>query len=196
MMGRLPVAPRPYRDELLSSWLGRVACRYGLDAEGLVGALFADGEGDAHTTLIDDAAPPREDIAFWAQACGVDPARLLALDARAATSRACKGLVLERGPALGADGCADRRRSVAAASRPIATPDATTICGRIGCWRSAASAPRIASCCGIAVRAATPGFASPSACATGAPGWFAGGAVRSFLCRRRRRERTARSSTR
>ena len=76
MMGRLPVAPRPYRDELLSSWLGRVACRYGLDAEGLVGALFADGEGDAHTTLIDDAAPPREDIAFWARACGVDPARL------------------------------------------------------------------------------------------------------------------------
>ena len=65
MMGRLPVAPRPYRDELLSSWLGRVACRYGFDAEGLVGALFADGEGDAHTTLIDDAAPPREDIAFW-----------------------------------------------------------------------------------------------------------------------------------
>jgi len=51
MMGRLPVAPRPYRDELLSSWLGRVACRYGLDAEGLVGALFADREGDARTTL-------------------------------------------------------------------------------------------------------------------------------------------------
>ena len=58
MMGRLPVAPRPYRDELLSSWLGQVACRYGLDAESLVDALgVADGEGDAHKISIDDAAP-------------------------------------------------------------------------------------------------------------------------------------------
>ena len=31
--GRLPVAPRPFRDETLSSWLGRVACRYGLDGK-------------------------------------------------------------------------------------------------------------------------------------------------------------------
>ena len=73
---RLPVAPRPYRDELLSSWLGRVACRYGLDAASLVGALAADGEGAARGIPIDDAAPPREDIVSWAQACGVDPARL------------------------------------------------------------------------------------------------------------------------
>jgi hypothetical protein len=28
----LPVAPRPYRDELLSSWLGRIGCRYDLSA--------------------------------------------------------------------------------------------------------------------------------------------------------------------
>ena len=41
---RLPVAPRPYRDELLSSWLGRVACRYGFDAEDLVGAFTGDGD--------------------------------------------------------------------------------------------------------------------------------------------------------
>jgi hypothetical protein len=80
MMGRLPVAPRPYRDELLSSWLGRVACRYGLDAESLVDALsIADGEGDAHKISIDDAAPSREEIVCWAQACGVDPARLVRL---------------------------------------------------------------------------------------------------------------------
>jgi hypothetical protein len=73
---RLPVGPRPYRDELLSSWLGRVASRYGLDAAGLVGALVADGESDARGIPIDDAAPPRENIACWAQACGVDPERL------------------------------------------------------------------------------------------------------------------------
>ena len=73
---RLPVAPRPYRDELLSSWLGRVACRYGLDADDLVNALVADGEGGAHESPIDDAAPPKKDTALWAQACGVDPERL------------------------------------------------------------------------------------------------------------------------
>jgi len=71
---RLPVAPRPYRDELLSSWLGRVACRYGLDAASLVGVLAA--EGDTRGIPIDDAAPTQERIASWAQAGGVDPARL------------------------------------------------------------------------------------------------------------------------
>ncbi|MGA9600256.1 MAG: TniQ family protein, partial [Methylocystis sp.] len=69
---RLPVAPRPFRDELLSSWLGRVGCRYGLAATELAGAA------------IDDAAPPQEDIACWARTCGVDPERLsrLALSRR------------------------------------------------------------------------------------------------------------------
>ncbi|MUO73518.1 TniQ family protein, partial [Agrobacterium vitis] len=43
MAGRLPVAPRPYRDELLSSWLVRVACRYGLTARELVGHFADDG---------------------------------------------------------------------------------------------------------------------------------------------------------
>ena len=76
---RLPVAPRPYRDELLSSWLGRVACRYGLDAAGLVGALAADAEGEPRDIPIDDVAPPRTGILSWAQACGVDPARLMRL---------------------------------------------------------------------------------------------------------------------
>lgn len=74
--GRLPVAPRPCRDELLSSWLGRVACRYGLDAAGLVDALAAGGEGETRDHPIDDVAPLREEIASWAQACGVDPERL------------------------------------------------------------------------------------------------------------------------
>jgi hypothetical protein len=38
---RLPVAPRPFRDETLSSWLGRIACRYGLDAPALAACLAA-----------------------------------------------------------------------------------------------------------------------------------------------------------
>ena len=106
MLGRrLPVAPRPYRDELLSSWLGRVACRYGLDAASLLGALAADGEGAARGIPIDDAAPPREDTVSWARTCGVDPARLSRLTlARRRPGRPKVGS--EPGPALGADGLA------------------------------------------------------------------------------------------
>src|SRR5208282_5118523 len=47
--------------------------------------------------------PPRESIACWAQACGVDPERLSRMTL-AATPRAPNGLVLEPGSALGADG--------------------------------------------------------------------------------------------
>lgn len=35
-MKRLPVAPRPFRNELMSSWLARVACRYGLEGRDLI----------------------------------------------------------------------------------------------------------------------------------------------------------------
>ena len=179
-MGRLPVAPRPYRDELLSSWLGRVACRYGLDAEGLVDALFADREGDAHKISIDDAAPSREEIVCWAQACGVDPARLLRLTlARRRAGRANVWFSSEGPP--WAPTAHDRPLSVAPASSPIASPGATSICGRTGCWRSAVSVRRIASSCGIAAHVAMPGFASHFACATGGSGSPAGGAGWSFF---------------
>lgn len=73
---RLPVAPRPYRDELLSSWLGRVACRYGLDAARLSGVLVAGADGKAPPILVDDIAPTRDQIELLAPICGVDPARL------------------------------------------------------------------------------------------------------------------------
>ncbi|MGO9768435.1 MAG: TniQ family protein [Roseiarcus sp.] len=99
MLGRrLPVAPRPYRDELLSSWLGRVACRYGLDAASLLGALAADGEGAALSIPIDDAAPLREDIVSWAQACGVDPARLSRLTLARRRPGRPKAWFLSQGP--------------------------------------------------------------------------------------------------
>lgn len=73
---RLPVVPRPYRDELLSSWLGRVACRYGLDAGRLSAVLVAGGEGGAAPILIDDIAPAAGQLELLAPDCGVDPGRL------------------------------------------------------------------------------------------------------------------------
>ncbi len=52
-MGRLPVAPGPYHDELLSSWMARVACRYGLTAPELAGYFG----GLLSPLPIDDGAP-------------------------------------------------------------------------------------------------------------------------------------------
>jgi hypothetical protein len=73
---RLPVAPRPYREELLSSWLGRVACRYGLDARSLAGELADAPKVDVQPTFVDDVAPEPGRIKLLARVCGVDPARL------------------------------------------------------------------------------------------------------------------------
>lgn len=75
-MWRLPVAPRPYPDELLSSWLGRVACRYGLCADELAGRLSGAGAPDLHAAPIDDMAPSAAETRLWARACRVDPERL------------------------------------------------------------------------------------------------------------------------
>lgn len=71
-MKRLPVAPRPFRDELLSSWLARVACRYGLEMRGLTGH-WGD---EKRVELSDIVAPSSYQTKEWAQACGVDPARV------------------------------------------------------------------------------------------------------------------------
>jgi hypothetical protein len=40
---RLPVAPRPHRDELLSSWMTRVDGCYGLEASTLTAFLAGQG---------------------------------------------------------------------------------------------------------------------------------------------------------
>lgn len=80
MSRRLPIAPRPHDDELLSSWQGRVACRYGVNREvlglslGLPAALAAP-RGFAAA----DYAPDLEVVAAWAQACRLDPARIESL---------------------------------------------------------------------------------------------------------------------
>lgn len=74
---RLPVAPRPFREETLSSWLGRVACRYGLDAPTLAACLASrDAPSAAWPPPIDDISPSSDQIDLWARACAVDPARL------------------------------------------------------------------------------------------------------------------------
>lgn len=76
MARRLPVGPRPRRDELLSSWLARVACRYGLFAQELVDRVAVDGECPSPLLRIDDFAPSAQQVQSWAQACGIDPERL------------------------------------------------------------------------------------------------------------------------
>lgn len=74
---RLPVAPRPFRDEALSSWLGRIACRYGLDARVLAACLAStDNSFDMWRPPVDDISPSFGEVALWARAGAVDPARL------------------------------------------------------------------------------------------------------------------------
>lgn len=70
---RLPVAPRPFRDELLSSWVARVAARYG--AEPLELMVYLGGR-DAGARQVDDVAPDMGLLMLWAKACRIDPERL------------------------------------------------------------------------------------------------------------------------
>ena len=73
---RLPVAPRPFMDELLSSWMARVAARYGSEPRELMVYLAGQGGRDAGARQVDDVAPDMELLRLWAQACRIDPERL------------------------------------------------------------------------------------------------------------------------
>ena len=73
---RLPVAPRPSRNELLSSWMGRVAAFYGLETPAMTAWLAGQGRGVQSSRSVDDIAPDPELLRLWARACRVDPARL------------------------------------------------------------------------------------------------------------------------
>lgn len=73
---RFPVAPRPFRDELLSSWVARVAARYGAEPLELMVYLAGQGGGDAGAQQVDDVAPDMELLRLWAKACRIDPERL------------------------------------------------------------------------------------------------------------------------
>lgn len=73
---RLPVAPRPFRDELLSSWVARVAEHYGAEPLELMVYLAGQGGGDPGARQVDDVAPDMGLLRLWAKACRIDPARL------------------------------------------------------------------------------------------------------------------------
>jgi len=72
----LPVAPRPFRDELLSSWMSRVASRFGLEVPDLTTYLAGQGATLPATRQIDDITPDPELLKIWARDCRIDPARL------------------------------------------------------------------------------------------------------------------------
>ncbi|QIE47838.1 hypothetical protein G5B38_21325 (plasmid) [Pseudohalocynthiibacter aestuariivivens] len=76
---RLPVAPRPFRDELLSSWMVRVAAQYGLETPGMSAWLAGQGRGVQPSRPVNDIAPDPELLRLWARACRVDPVRLMRL---------------------------------------------------------------------------------------------------------------------
>ena len=97
---RLPVAPRPFRDETLSSWLGRVACRYGLGAPSLAAGLATpDDPFDASLSPIDDISPGLDRIALWARAGALDPARLRRMTLAERHPRRPLAWFLDAGPA-------------------------------------------------------------------------------------------------
>ncbi|MRX35873.1 MULTISPECIES: TniQ family protein [Alphaproteobacteria] len=91
---RLPVAPRPFRDELLSSWMARVACRYGLTAQQLAGYF----SGLSSPLPIDDGAPAAGQTRVWAQICSVDPDRLHRLSLSWRYPRRARAWYVSRGP--------------------------------------------------------------------------------------------------
>ena len=92
--GRLPVAPRPHRDELLSSWMARVACRYGLTAPELSGYLC----GLPSPLPIDDRVSAAGQTKVWAQFCGVDPDRLYRLSLNWLYPRRTRAWYMNTGP--------------------------------------------------------------------------------------------------
>ena len=73
---RLPVAPRPFRDELLTSWMVRVATRYGLEVPELTVSLAGQGGGAPDLRKISDINPDPGLLRLWARSCSIDPARL------------------------------------------------------------------------------------------------------------------------
>ncbi|MER8835858.1 TniQ family protein [Mesorhizobium sp. M0909] len=85
----LPLAPRPFDDELLSSWQRRVACRYGCTLREVESWLNSDIDPGRRGDLIGrDFDPGDAMITHWARACRMDAGRL----ARMALRRQARGL--------------------------------------------------------------------------------------------------------
>lgn len=93
---RLPVAPRPFRDELLSSWMARVATRYGLETPALTTWLAGQGRGAQPSCQIDDIAADPGLLRHWARACRVDPGRLSRLSLASGNPNRRSTWILER----------------------------------------------------------------------------------------------------
>ncbi|MGX5850870.1 TniQ family protein [Mesorhizobium sp. PL10] len=73
----MPLAPRPFDDELLSSWQGRVACRYGCTLRDIESWLDKDINDGWRGGLIGrDFDPGEAMILLWARACRMDTGRL------------------------------------------------------------------------------------------------------------------------
>lgn len=127
---RLPVAPRPYRDELLSSWMARMACRYGLTAQEMAGCFGGEGNSSSSPTSIDDSAPATDQTRVWARACGVDPDRLHRLSLSWRFPHRSREWYLNRGP--------EWSPSTVTGSTPVclACLDADRSNGRDGCLRA------------------------------------------------------------
>lgn len=78
----LPLAPRPFEDELISSWQGRVAVRYALGIAEIDTWLSLDSPGSEDH----DVHPDPENLRRWSRACRVrsDVVEQLALSRHAA----------------------------------------------------------------------------------------------------------------
>jgi hypothetical protein len=72
----LPVAPRPFEDELLSSWQGRIACRYDLCAEHLTERLGVARQDRSIGFWGRDFAPADAAVSAWARACRLPDERV------------------------------------------------------------------------------------------------------------------------
>jgi len=73
---KLPVVPRPFGDELLSSWMVRVAGRYGMEVPGLTSFLLGERNRAHDLPQVDDAEPNPDLLKIWARGCRIDPVRL------------------------------------------------------------------------------------------------------------------------
>jgi TniQ len=74
---RLPLAPRPFRDELLVSWFARVACRYGHEAREFQEWLWCRAHpAPAEAQAPADTEESAQTLALWAHVARLDPERL------------------------------------------------------------------------------------------------------------------------
>lgn len=97
----LPIAPRPEGDELLSSWQGRVACRYGLTHDDLSRWLGVLRDDRLLEFTGRDFAPSIGTVSAWAATCRLSEKSVqdLALSSR---PRPCSWYVWGEGRVAGA----------------------------------------------------------------------------------------------